>query len=73
MPRITIDLSEEEMSDLEKRGEDNYLSLKEQVEEIVRRSLISWNARRKRGYRPIKTDDKLVGIFSRQKSGRKRK
>jgi hypothetical protein len=71
MPRITIDITSEEKSVLEKRGKKNYLTLKEQIEDIIRRSIISY---KKRNSTPkIKVDDKLVGIFSRQASGRKKR
>ena len=71
MPRISIQLDEGEVKILEKRAKKNFLSLREQVEDIVRRSCIS--SAKSVGYRTIKIDDKLVAIFSRYKSGRKKK
>ena len=73
MPRITIDISEKEAEDIKKRGKENYLTTKEQIEEIIRRSMISWKSHRKNKRRPIKVDDKLVGIFSRANTGPKKK
>ena len=71
MPRITIDITDEEKSVLKKRADKNYFSLKEQIEDIVRRSCIS--TKKNSGIKPVKCDDKLVGIFSRARSGRPRK
>ncbi len=71
MPRITVDITEDEKKILKKRADKNYFSLKEQVEDIVRRSCIS--TKKNAGIKQIKCDDKLVGIFSRARSGRPRK
>lgn len=73
MARITIDLSDEEISALKERGEENFLSTKEQIEDIVRRSVLSYRNRNKSGVPKIKIDDKLVSVFSRDPRGRKRK
>ena len=70
MPRVTIELDDEEIEILQKRADKNFLTLREQIEDIIRLSCI----RASHGsYKPLKCDDNLVGIFSRQKSGRKRK
>ena len=71
MPRKTIDLTDEEIKVLEKRGKKNMFSLKEQIEDIIRRSCVNYKTKSRT--RPIKVDDKLVAVFSRQKSGRKKK
>ena len=71
MPRITIDLTDEEKSILEKRAKRNFFKLKEQIEDILRRSCISGS--KKTSVRKLKVDDKLVGIFSRQNTGPKKK
>ena len=68
--RLTIDISDEEIKILEKRAKKNYLSLKEQIEDIIRRSCISTIKRA--GLQIIKIDDKLVSIFSRERRGRKK-
>lgn len=68
--RLTIDLTEEEINILKKRGKKNYLKLKEQVEDIIRRSCI--NCRTTTGVKKIKTDDALVEIFSREKRGKRK-
>ena len=71
MPRITIDITDDEKSVLKKRADKNYFSLKEQIEDIIRRSCIS--TKKSSGYKKIKVDDKLISIFSRERRGRKRK
>ncbi|MBR9704495.1 hypothetical protein GOV12_03730 [Candidatus Pacearchaeota archaeon] len=72
MAKITIDLSDDELKILKSRGKKNYLSTKEQIEDIIRRSIISYKKSR---YKNIsgETDDKLVNIFSRSRRGRKKK
>jgi len=69
MPKITIDLDGKVLGKLETRAKKNFLSVKEQIEDIVRRSTVSFKSR----VRSIRVDDRLVGIFSRQRTGRKRK
>jgi len=69
--RLTIDISDEEKKILEKRAKKNYLDLKEQVEDIIRRSCISTIKRA--NLQLIKIDDKLISIFSRERRGRKPK
>ncbi len=68
--KLTIDLSDEEVKILEKRAKKNMLSLREMIEDIVRRSCIRSKIS---GTSRLKCDDKLVGIFSKEKRGRKRK
>ena len=69
--KLTINLDDKETKILEKRAKKNLLTLKEQVEDIVRRSCVQYIGGTK--YRAIKVDDKLVSIFSREKRGRKPK
>jgi hypothetical protein len=71
MKKLTIYLDDEELAVLEKRAKKNFFTLKEQVEDIIRRSCIVSKGKSKS--KPIKVDDKLIGIFSRQRSGRPRK
>ena len=72
---LSINLQDEETNILEKRSKDNLLTVKEQVEDIIRRSCLSYKKRSARSISAtsIKVDDKLVGIFSRENRGRKRK
>lgn len=70
MKKITISLDDDEEKILEKRAKKNLMTLKEQVEDIIRRSCVSG----KTGTNNIvKIDDRLVHIFSREKRGRTRK
>lgn len=71
MKKITIYLDDEEEKILSKRAEKNLFTLKEQIEDILRKSAV----RTKQGTKTtqIKVDDRLVGVFSRQRSGRKPK
>lgn len=66
--RLTIELSDDEEKILKERAEKNFLSLKEQVEDIVRRSCI--NSKKKQGLQQVNVDDKLISIFSRERKGR---
>ncbi|MFA5259555.1 MAG: hypothetical protein WC979_08435 [Candidatus Pacearchaeota archaeon] len=66
--RLTIDLDDEETAILKKRAKKNMFELKEQVEDIVRRSCI--NAKNAK-VSQSKCDDKLVDIFSRDARGKK--
>ena len=68
--KITISLDKEEVKILNKRSKKNFLTLKEQIEDIIRRSCVRTS---KGTYRPLKIDDRLVGIFSREMRGRKKK
>ena len=43
MTKLTITLDEAEVKILEKRGKKNFLTLREQVEDIIRRSCIFSN------------------------------
>jgi len=70
MTSVTIKLDEEEVKILEKRAKKNLMSLREQVEDIIRRSCVSGKSK---GYKVIKPDDRLVGVFSRERRGNWRK
>jgi len=71
MPRITINITDDEQKILKKRADKNFFSLIEQVEDIVRRSCISQKNKSKN--RDFKCDDRLVSIFSKSNRGRKKK
>ena len=70
MPKISINVSEEEKKILMKRAKKNLLTLREQVEDIIRRSCLNF---KKNSKIKDKVDDKLVRIFSRSRRGRRRK
>jgi len=66
--KITVFLDSDVLKVLEKRAKKNMFTVSEQIDDILRRSVIS----SKRGYpKPIKIDDSLINIFSREKRGRK--
>jgi hypothetical protein len=67
--KLTIDLDDNEVKILRKRAKKNLLDLREQVEDIVRRSCI--NAGINTSNR--KTDDDLVNIFSREARKKRKK
>jgi len=70
MPNITVSIDEDAKKVLEKRAKKNMFTLREQVEDIIRRSAINTKTGTKSS---IKVDDKLVHVFSREIRGRKRK
>ncbi len=67
--KLTISLDDNELKILRKRAKKNLLDLREQVEDIVRRSCI--NAGINTSNR--KTDDELVNIFSREARKKRKK
>lgn len=70
MPSITIDIDEDVQKVISKRAKKNMLTIREQVEDIVRQSAV----RTKSGSTTTdKLDDTLVGVFSRNKKGRRAK
>lgn len=71
MKSVTITLNEDEEKILNKRAKKNLFTLQEQVEDIIRRSCVT--SANKSSVPKIKVDDRLVGVFSRQRSGRKKK
>lgn len=71
MPSISITIDDEEKKILEKRAKKNLMSLREQIQDIIRRSCV--NSRKKSSAPNDKVDDKLVSIFSRTRRGRKPK
>lgn len=71
MPSITINLDEDVRKIISRRAGKNLLSLREQIEDILRKSAV--RTKNKPGYRGIKIDDVLVSAFSRDKRGRKKK
>ena len=62
--RISVSLSSEIIKNLEKRAKKNLLSLEEQVEDILRRSVVSMKNQKTIGQEKI--DDALVALFSRK-------
>jgi len=71
MPSLTIDIPENVLKILKKRADKNLLSTKEQVEDIIRRSAVSYKSNS--SISEVSPDDRLVSIFSRQRKGRSSK
>jgi len=71
MPKITISLDEDVKKIISKRAERNLLTLREQIEDILRKSAVRTKTSVK--YAQIKIDDKLVAVFSRERKGPKKK
>lgn len=71
MPFVTINLDEKVKRIIGKRAKKNLLTLREQIENILRTSAIRTKAGK--SYSRIKVDDRLVAVFSREKRGRKKK
>ena len=65
-----ISIDEKQKKIIEKRAKKNLMSLREQVEDIVRRSAVNYKAISDPSQ---KIDDKLVEVFSRHKKGRRKK
>jgi len=61
--KITINIDENEKKILAKRAKKNLLSIREQIEDIIRRSCVRGTSS---GYRAFKPDDKLIQVFSRE-------
>ena len=71
MPQITIDIDEDVKKIISKRAKTNLLTLREQIEDILRKSAVRTKSSKKYAY--IKVDDKLVAVFSRERRGPKKK
>ena len=69
--QVTLFLKDDIMKVLEKRAKKNMFTISEQIEDIIRRSTV--NQLRKKSPYDAKVDDKLVSIFSRYKTGPKKK
>jgi len=70
MKTIHVRFRPDLMKELERRAKRSYVTVTELVEDIVRRSMMSYIGGTRRRF---KIDDKLVAIFSREKRGRKKK
>ena len=68
---ISLKIDDELYKELEKRAKREMLDVDELVLDIVRRSTLSY--KKGKNFTDEKADDKLIGIFSRSKKGRKRK
>ncbi len=69
--QITLFLDDELLKGLEKRAKKNMFTVSEQIEDILRRSVI--NQSKTKSIYDEKLDDTLVSIFSRKRTGKKGK
>jgi len=69
--QINLFLDDELLKGLEKRAKKNMFTLPEQIEDILRRSVLSQS--KKKSIYDEKLDDTLVSIFSRKNTGPKKK
>ena len=69
--QVAIFLSDDLLNIIEKRAKKNLQTLPEQIEEILRRSCVTYKGGKKLNQE--KLDDTLVGLFSRRNTGRKGK
>lgn len=68
---ISVELTDDLYKKLKARASKNYQELDELLEDIIRRSMLSYkkNSSSSSG----KVDDALIPLFSREKKGRKKK
>ena len=70
--QVTLFLDEEVLELLEKRAKKNMFTVSEQIEDILRRSVLSLKNKKKTTTNE-KIDDTLLKIFSRKNTGPKKK
>ena len=70
MKTVNVKFGPELMKEIKKRAKKSYTTATGLIENIVRRSMLSYKGGTKRN---LKIDDKLVSIFSRERRGRKKK
>jgi metal-responsive CopG/Arc/MetJ family transcriptional regulator len=68
---ISVELKDDLYKKLKSRADKNYQKLDELIEDIIRRSMLSY--KKGNSFSEGKNDDKLIGIFSRSSKGRKRR
>jgi hypothetical protein len=69
MPSLTITIDDEIQKIIARRAKKNLLTLREQIEEIVRQSAVRTKSGQSAG--KMSTDDRLVEIFSRNRKTRR--
>ena len=72
MPTISIRVDKDILKELERRARKEYLSVRELIEDIVRRSCVVSKSRRRAKYKGPKVD-KFIQYFSRYKPYLRRK
>lgn len=66
---VTLEIDSDLFKVLERRAKQNFMTLRELIEDIIRRSMLSYRGGAKT---EDKVDDALIGIFSRKKRKQKR-
>ena len=69
---ISVELDIELVNQLDKRARKNFMTLREIIVDILRRSMTTYNKGSRKSYGDQEVS-KMVGIFSRKKRGRKPK
>ena len=69
--QVTLFLDSEILELVEKRAKKNMFTINEQIEDIIRRSTL--NQKKRKSITDGKLDDTLVSIFSRKRTGPKKK
>jgi len=69
MPQITIDIDDKVHKVISKRAKKNLMTIREQVEDIIRRSAVNAG----KDTSSDKVDDTLVSVFSREMRGNRKK
>lgn len=68
--QISIFLSDDLLATLNKRAKKNMQTISEQIEDIIRKSCVTYKGGTSTSNE--KLDDRLVGIFSRKRTGRRK-
>ncbi|VVB83734.1 Uncharacterised protein [uncultured archaeon] len=71
--QVAIFLSDDLLEIIEKRAKKNMQTISEQIEEILRKSCVSYKGGKSINTNPEKLDDTLVGLFSRRRGGGRRR
>jgi hypothetical protein len=70
--QVCLFLSDDLLNLLERRAKKNMQTISEQIEDIIRKSCVTYKGS-KASSLSEKLDDNLIGLFSRKRTGRKRK
>ncbi len=73
MPKISINIDSDILKELERRAKKEYLTIKELIEDIIRRSAITSKSRRQGKYIPETKGEKFIEYFSRYQPYKRRK
>ncbi|MEK6895111.1 MAG: hypothetical protein AABX48_01170, partial [Nanoarchaeota archaeon] len=71
--QVNLFLDDELIKELDKRAKKNMFSITEQVEDILRRSVVTQKNKKSSSAYDEKLDDTLVALFSRKNTGPKGK